>query len=92
MAETDRNRWDQRYSQVEEVSLAPPLWIEEFDTQIPRSKGPALDIAAGAGGLSVWMARRGLKVIAMDISAVGLQLASRSALTWGLSIETMVAD
>ncbi len=92
MAESDRIRWDQRYSQVEEeVSLIPPLWLEEFDLRIPR-RGPALDIAAGAGRLSVWLASRGLKVTAVDISAVGLGLARRSAMTRGLNIETLVAD
>ena len=92
MAESDRIRWDQRYSQVEKAdSLNPPLWLEKFDGRIPRG-GPALDIAAGEGRLSVWLASRGLKVTAVDISAVGLRLAKRSAMTRGLSIETLVAD
>ena len=91
MAESDRIRWDQRYSQVEEVSLIPPLWLEEFDGRIPR-RGSALDIAAGTGRLAVWLAGRGLKATAADISAVGLRFAKRSAMTLGLSIATLVAD
>ena len=92
MAESDRIRWDQRYSREgAEVSLNQPLWIEEFDGWIPR-EGYALDIAAGAGRLSVWMARRGVTVTAADISLVGLRLASQSAVTEGLSIETLAAD
>ena len=91
MGQSDRIRWDQRYSQEQEVPLAPPLWLEEFDNWIPRN-GLALDIAAGAGRGSVWLAGRGLKVTAVDISAVGLELARRSAEIQGLSIEILVAD
>ena len=91
MAESDRIRWDQRYSEEEEASSIPPPWIEEFDAQIP-CHGPALDIAAGSGRLSLWLANRGLRVTAVDISAVGLQLAQRSAELQGLTIETVVAD
>lgn len=91
MAESDRIRWDQRYSGEEEVLSTPPPWIEEFDGQIPR-QGSALDIAAGSGRLSLWLASRGLRVTAVDISAVGLQLAQSSAQLQGLTIETVVSD
>ena len=91
MAESDRIRWDERYSVEEETVSTPPPWIEEFDDQIPRH-GPALDIAAGSGRLSLWLASRGLRVTAVDISAVGLKLAQCSAELQGLTIETVVAD
>ncbi len=91
MAESDRIRWDQRYSGEEETLSTPPPWIEEFDGLIPR-QGFALDIAAGSGRLSIWLANRGLRVTAVDISAVGLQLAQSSAQLQGLTIETVVSD
>ncbi len=91
MGESDRIRWDQRYSQEQDPSLTPPLWVEDIDSRIPRN-GSALDIAAGAGRVSIWLAGRGLKVTAVDISTVGLQAARRSAVTQGLSIETLVID
>ena len=65
--------------------------MEGLDGQIPRH-GPALDIAAGSGRLSLWLATRGLRVTAVDISAVGLQLAQCSAELQGLAIETVVSD
>ena len=82
MAESDRIRWDQRYSGEEETLSTPPPWIEDFDAQIPRH-GPALDIAAGSGRLSLWLANRGLRVTAVDISAVGLQLGFRVVVNCG---------
>jgi len=91
MAESDRIRWDQRYSGEEEALSSSPPWIEDFDGQIPRN-GPALDIAAGSGRLSLWLASRGLTVTAVDISAVGLQLARCSAELRELTIETVVSD
>ncbi len=91
MAESDRIRWDQRYSGEEATLSTPPPWIEDLDAQIPRH-GPALDIATGSGRLSLWLANRGLRVTAVDISAVGLQLAQCSAQLQGLTIETVVVD
>ncbi len=91
MAESDRDKWDKRYSEEAEISLTHPIWIEEFDDQIPRS-GSGLDIAAGSGRLALWLASRGLQVTAVDISSVGLQLIQRSADTRKLQIEIVFAD
>ena len=68
MSESDRAKWDKRYSEEAEISLTHPIWIEEFDDQIPRS-GAGLDIAAGSGRLALWLASRGLRVTAVDISS-----------------------
>jgi 2-polyprenyl-3-methyl-5-hydroxy-6-metoxy-1,4-benzoquinol methylase len=51
-----------------------------------------LDIAAGDGRLSLWLARRGLEVLAVDVSPVGLGLVRRAARTEGLPVETRVRD
>lgn len=91
MGESDRIRWDRRYSHEQKPSLAPPVWLEEIAGRIPQ-KGSALDIAAGTGRVSIWLAGHGLKVTAVDISAVGLQSARRSAVAQGLNIETLVTD
>ncbi len=67
MAESDRIKWDQRFARASEVELAPPNWLEEVDASLPH-QGDALDIAAGAGRLAIWLAGRGLDVLAVDIS------------------------
>jgi tellurite methyltransferase len=90
VADSDRIKWDERYS-GEPGLIAHPTWIGEFDDEIPRS-GFGLDIATGSGRLAIWLAGRGLSVTAVDISPVGLQLARRLADHRGLHIETVVSD
>ena len=91
MAEYDRIKWDQRYAQTGEVALGPPDWLNEFDAVLPR-QGYALDVAAGAGRLALWLAGRGLKVLAVDISTAGLDLVRRIAVAQGLQIEILSVD
>jgi SAM-dependent methyltransferase len=91
MAESDRIKWDYRYTQAEKVELAPPDWLQEVDEALPR-QGWALDIAAGAGRIGLWLAERGFDVLAVDISPAGLDLAGQAALAQGLRIETLAVD
>ena len=51
-----------------------------------------LDIAAGAGRLTIWLAGQGLDVLAVDISPGGLELARQGAIAKGLLIETLSHD
>jgi SAM-dependent methyltransferase len=62
-----------------------------MDDELPR-QGRALDIAAGSGRLALWLASRGLEVVAMDISPVGLDLARQAAQAAGLQLVTIPAD
>jgi SAM-dependent methyltransferase len=91
MADSDRIIWDQRYSQAAEIESRPPNWLGEVESLLPR-QGYALDIAAGAGRLAIWLAGRGLDVMAVDISPAGLYLARQGALNQGSQIETMAVD
>ncbi len=91
MAEEDRKKWDERYARGEHVAGQAPGWLRELDTELPN-EGAALDVAAGAGRIAVWMARRGLAVTAVDISPVGLALARETARDEGVRIETAVSD
>ena len=99
MPESDRikwdDRWDQQFAQAGEIDLAPPNWLQEVDAGVDArlpQQGYALDIAAGAGRLAIWLAGRGLDVLAVDISPAGLELARRAAVAKGLQIETLSAD
>ncbi len=91
MAESDQDKWNHRYSGQEVELLNHPSWIIELDDQIPRC-GFALDIAAGSGRLAIWLAQRGLRVTAVDISSIGMQLVHKAADTEKLHIQTVVSD
>ncbi len=51
--------------------------------------GKALDVGAGQGRNAVWLAQQGWDVTAIDISSVGLAVASDNAKKAGTSIETV---
>ncbi|NOY93150.1 MAG: class I SAM-dependent methyltransferase [Deltaproteobacteria bacterium] len=86
-----RETWDARYAAGRFDPTGPPGWLEELGEELP-SEGVALDLAAGAGRVSIWLARRGLSVEAVDISPVGLALAREAASDEGVNIKTRVAD
>lgn len=91
MARDDRERWDRRYASGEEAEPEPPDWLEALGDEIP-SRGRALDVAAGTGRAALWLARRGLDVTAVDVSAVGLERCAARAHREGLSVETVASD
>ena len=74
----DRRRWNERYSQRRPESYgradaAVVSWAER------AQKGAALDLAAGTGGNSLALARRGFEVTAVDVSDVSLEILRRRA-------------
>ena len=94
MPEKDRVRWDQRYLCGDAPSSTPdwsPEWLEEMGVWLP-TKGLALDIAAGSGRVSRWLAKRGLDVTAVDISPVGLAQAREALAADGRELTTAVVD
>jgi SAM-dependent methyltransferase len=70
----DECRWDARYaSQVPPPggAVGPPGAFAAYANEFPTS-GRALDLACGQGLGAVWLARRGLDVWGVDISAVAI--------------------
>ena len=57
-----------------------------------RTSGHALDIGAGEGRNALFLASRGLNVLAVDQSEVGMQKAQRLAQERGLTLRTQAAD
>jgi SAM-dependent methyltransferase len=84
MSQQDRERWDVRYAPRQLVmGEDPKALVLELEPALPRS-GRALEIASGEGQLVLWLARRGLRVTAVDISAVALGKLSARAAAEGL--------
>lgn len=84
--------WDERYAGDELVyGAAPNEFLASMADRLP-SNGQALDIAAGEGRNALYLASRGLDVLAMDQSAVGMQKAERLAQQRGLRLRTQAID
>ncbi|MHC9293853.1 class I SAM-dependent methyltransferase [Mycobacterium sp. LTG2003] len=86
MSEQDRARWDATYADrrapVAEPALPPVFAAHE--SALPMA-GSALDIACGPGLASVWLARRGLDVWGVDVSAVAIGHAEALAARYGVA-------
>jgi SAM-dependent methyltransferase len=91
VAEGDRAHWDERYRTASHAEPPAPEWLASFAQGWPRG-ARALDVAAGRGRVALWLAARGLRVLAADVSPVGLEQAREAALRAGLSLETLVID
>jgi SAM-dependent methyltransferase len=75
MAETDRERWNERYAR-EAYDFSPPDWLVRLGPRLrpTRNGSRALDLACGAGRNSLFLARLGYRVDAWDISDTALDL------------------
>lgn len=92
MAEDDRARWDERYAAGDWADVDEPARILEEAEAWLAEPGLALDVACGAGRNALWLARRGFKVVAVDISWEGLQRLQRRARDEKLDIHIVLAD
>ncbi|QNI07030.1 class I SAM-dependent methyltransferase [Mycobacterium kubicae] len=80
MTQEDRRRWDQRYARSGPPAGAvePPSFLAAHADRVPTA-GQALDLACGQGHAAVWLARRGLHVVGLDVSAVAIDQARKLA-------------
>ena len=92
--QVDSRRWDERYSGAEfERTARPNQFVAAELAGLPP--GRALDLAAGAGRNSVWLAERGWRVTAVDFSRVGLDKGRTLGAARGIDdarIEWILAD
>jgi SAM-dependent methyltransferase len=83
--------WDARYA-------AEPLLWGTGPNQFVRSRlaqaepGAAVDLASGNGRNALWLARRGWRVTAVDVSAVALAQGMERARELGLQIDWQECD
>ncbi len=92
----DAARWDDRYRSASPSGpLAPEPLAERPDLlDLIPTAGLAIDIACGLGGQSLWLAQRGLHVVAFDVSPVAVELLRTAATEAGLShlVDARVTD
>ena len=91
MNESPREKWDARYGQLAAPCAPGLLWLDTCGVPMPVT-GPALDVAAGHGIVALWMAVRGLSVVAVDISSVGLKLVDEGAQREFVTVDTREMD
>lgn len=92
----DAERWDARHREAATATPQPPdalLERPDLVALIPTS-GVALDVACGLGAQTLWLAGRGLRVIALDVSPVAIASVVDAAATAGMSdrIDAAVTD
>jgi SAM-dependent methyltransferase len=85
------SEWDRRYESADH------LFIAEADGELVSrveglEPGRAVDLGAGEGRISTWLARAGWKVTAVDFSKVALDRLRGLAGAEGLSIDVVEAD
>ena len=85
----DRSRWEERYSARSAQGMEPSAFVVAHAASI---HGRALDLAAGAGRNTLFLARRGVLVEAIDIAFAGLQQLRAIATAEALPISLIQAD
>ena len=70
--------WDKRYAEADQVWSGEPngALVAEVGELAP---GTALDVGCGEGADAIWLAGRGWRVMAIDVSDLALQRAARAA-------------
>jgi SAM-dependent methyltransferase len=90
----DSQQWDERYSSAEfEWTTRPNQFVAAELADLPP--GRALDLAAGEGRNTVWLAERGWRVTAVDFSRVGLEKGRKLSAARGVDeaqVDWIVAD
>jgi len=91
MTENDRRRWEQRYTSGQApIDPAPNRWLVAQVAHLAALEAAAappptaLDLACGAGGALLWLARRGWQVTGVDISPTALARAQAQLAAAGL--------
>lgn len=91
MTEMDEAFWDERYGEHERMFSGDPngVLVAEVSDLPP---GRALDLGAGEGADAIWLARRGWRVTAMEISRVALARARMAAADAAVDVDWRHAD
>lgn len=85
-------KWDKRYQAKADTTTLPlpPEYIQKNWQQL--KVGRLLDVAAGDGAVSLYLADKGFSMSAVDISAVGLNLLAKNMQGLGSEVTTCEMD
>jgi SAM-dependent methyltransferase len=97
MGDTDnRARWDRKYEEgLPSLTVPDPFFVSAYERLVDQSfpnAGRALDLAAGLGRHALWLADRGWRVNAVDISEVAIGKLSQAAGQLNLKINLFTID
>jgi SAM-dependent methyltransferase len=89
----DGTRWDDRYRSASPPRPLAPDARTDLLELLPDT-GVAIDIACGLGSQSLWLAQRGLDVVALDVSPIAIDALREAARAAGLidRIDARVTD
>jgi SAM-dependent methyltransferase len=93
-SQVDSQQWDERYSGTEFEWTTQPNQFVAAELAGLRP-GQAIDLAAGEGRNTVWLAERGWRVTAVDFSRVGLEKGQKLSAARGIDparVDWIVAD
>lgn len=82
--------WDQRHRAAEAVPQ-PARVLLDWAHLLPAT-GRALDLACGLGGNALWLAQRGFRVSAWDLSPVAIERLGALARERGLELAAQLRD
>lgn len=85
-----REKWNSRYRSRTRPAPTPPHFLVQVKDQL--KPGSVLDVAAGDGAASLWLAAQGFEVTALDIAEEGLKRLQSFAEADDLPINTVQAD
>lgn len=92
----DRSRWDTKYLQISSEEERPPALFLEDSIDLVKASVPVgarvLDLAAGEGRNSLFLASHGFNVDAVDFSLEGLRRIRQRADGRSLKVQTMAVD
>lgn len=86
------DRWNRRFGAEGYLFGTAPNGFLASQADLLRPGERALSIADGEGRNGVWLAERGLDVLAIDFSPVGLAKAEKLAAERGVTLETRQTD
>jgi SAM-dependent methyltransferase len=97
MDETDnRALWDRKYEEgLPSLTKPDPFFISAYERLVDRSfpnAGMALDLAAGLGRHALWLADRGWRVSAVDVSEIAIGKLSQAAGQLNVRINLFAVD
>jgi hypothetical protein len=87
---SDKSFWNERYGKSGYLYGTEPNSFLTENADILN--GPVLSLSEGEGRNAVFLALRGLSILGVDCSKVGLNKATELAKSMGVSIETEVTD